>query len=330
MKKSDFVKTVTICVCLSAVASVAAAVINPVCGVICLLLSAVIITLFCIWKKKQMDYLKELNRYLSLVCSGDYSLDVSDNSEGEFSILKNNIYKVVVKLRTTNEELRREKLFLVDSLADITHQLKTPLTSITVMTDLLKAEPDSDKRTEFVDIIETQVDKMNWLTATLLKLSKLDADAVEFNKTELSSVQTAEDCLAPFLLSLELKNITVEKDVKPFSFTGDKNWTDEAIKNIIKNCIEHSEPGGRLKITANDTNIYSEFTISDTGCGIDKEDLPHIFERFWHGKNSSADSVGIGLALSKEILAKENASVSVESEKGKGSVFSIKFYKSII
>lgn len=330
MKKSDFVKTVTICVCLSAVVSVAAAVINPVCGVICLLLSAVIITLFCIWKKKQMDYLKELNRYLSLVCSGDYSLDVSDNSEGEFSILKNNIYKVVVKLRTTNEELRREKLFLVDSLADITHQLKTPLTSITVMTDLLKAEPDSDKRTEFVDIIETQVDKMNWLTATLLKLSKLDADAVEFNKTELSSVQTAEDCLAPFLLSLELKNITVEKDVKQFTFTGDKNWTDEAIKNIIKNCIEHSEPGDRLKITANDTNIYSEFTISDTGCGIDKEDLPHIFERFWHGKNSSADSVGIGLALSKEILAKENASVSVESEKGKGSVFSIKFYKSII
>lgn len=330
MKKSDFIKTVIICVCLSAVAFIAAAVINPVCGVICLLLSAVIIALFCIWKKKQMDYLKELNRYLSLVCSGDYSLDVSDNTEGEFSILKNNIYKVVVKLRTTNEELSREKLFLVDSLADITHQLKTPLTSITVMTDLLKAEPDSDKRGEFVDIIETQVDKMNWLTATLLKLSKLDADAVEFNKTELSSVQTAEDCLAPFLLSLELKNITVEKDVKPFNFTGDKNWTDEAIKNIIKNCIEHSELGGKLGITARDTNIYSEFTISDTGCGIDKEDLPHIFERFWHGKNSSADSVGIGLALSKEILAKENASVSVESEKGKGSVFSIKFYKSII
>lgn len=330
MKKSDFIKTVIICICLSAVAFIAAAVINPVCGVICLLLSAVIIALFCIWKKKQMDYLKELNRYLSLVCSGDYSLDVSDNTEGEFSILKNNIYKVVVKLRTTNEELSREKLFLVDSLADITHQLKTPLTSITVMTDLLKAEPDSDRRGEFVDIIETQVDKMNWLTATLLKLSKLDADAVEFNKTELSSVQTAEDCLAPFLLSLELKNITVEKDVKPFNFTGDKNWTDEAIKNIIKNCIEHSEPGGKLGITARDTNIYSEFTISDTGCGIDKEDLPHIFERFWHGKNSSADSVGIGLALSKEILAKENASVSVESEKGKGSVFSIKFYKSII
>lgn len=330
MKKSDFVKTIILCVSVSAIACIGTAVISPVCSLICLVLSAVIISLFCIWKKRQMDYLKELNRYLSLVCSGDYSLDVSDNSEGEFSILKNNIYKVVVKLRTTNEELRREKLFLVDSLADITHQLKTPLTSITVMTDLLKAEPSSDKRTEFVDIIETQVDKMNWLTATLLKLSKLDADAVEFNKTELSSVQTAEDCLAPFLLSLELKDITVEKDVKQFTFTGDKNWTDEAIKNIIKNCVEHSESGGRIKITANDTNIYSEFTISDTGCGIDKEDLPHIFERFWHGKNSSADSVGIGLALSKEILAKENASVSVESEKGKGSVFSIKFYKSII
>jgi len=330
MKKSDFVKTLIICVGLSAVTCVAAAVIKPVCGLICLLLSAVIITLFCIWKKRQMDYLKELNRYLSLVCSGDYSLDVSDNTEGEFSILKNNIYKVVVKLRTTNEELNGEKLFLVDSLADITHQLKTPLTSITVMTDLLKEEPDSSKRAEFVNIIETQVDKMNWLTATLLKLSKLDADAVKFNKTELSSVQTVEECLYPFLLSIELKEITVEKDISDFTFSGDKNWTNEALKNIIKNCIEHLQSGGRLGITARDTNIYSEFIISDTGCGIEKEDLPHIFERFWHGKNSSADSVGIGLALSKEILAKENASVSVESETGKGSAFSIKFYKSII
>lgn len=330
MKKSDFIKTVAVCACITAAASVAATLIKPICGVICFLPCAVIIALFCIWKKRQMDYLRELNGYLSLVCSGDYSLDLGDNSEGELSILKNNIYKVVVRLRSTNEELRREKLFLVDSLADITHQLKTPLTSITVMTDLLKEEPDADRRREFVDIIETQVDKMNWLTATLLKLSKLDADAVVFNKTELSSVKTAEDCLSPFLLSLELKGISVESDVKPFTFTGDKNWTDEAIKNIIKNCIEHSSSGGKLKIAASETNLYYEFTVSDTGCGIDKEDLPHIFERFYHGKNASSDSVGIGLALSKEILAKENACVSVESEAGLGSKFIIKFYKSII
>ena len=221
MKKSDFVKIIIVCVSVSAAACVGTAFINPVCSLICLLLSAVIISLFCIWKKRQMDYLKELNRYLSLVCSGDFSLNVSDNTEGELSILKNNIYKVVIKLKTTNEELKKEKVFLVDSLADITHQLKTPLTSITVMTDLLEAEENSEKRAEFIDIIKTQVDKMNWLTATLLKLSKLDADAVEFNKAELSSVEIVNDCLSPFLLSLELKEIEIEKSVKVFNFTGD-------------------------------------------------------------------------------------------------------------
>lgn len=330
MKKSDFVKIIIVCVSVSAAACVGTAFINPVCSLICLLLSAVIISLIWIWKKRQMNYLKELNRYLSLVCSGDFSLNVSDNTEGELSILKNNIYKVVIKLKTTNEELKKEKLFLADSLADITHQLKTPLTSITVMTDLLEAEENSEKRAEFVDIIKTQVDKMNWLTATLLKLSKLDADTVEFNKTELSSVEIVNDCLSPFLLSLELKEIEIEKSVKAFNFTGDKNWTEEALKNIIKNCIEHSQSGGRLTVSATDTNIYSEFKISDTGCGIEKEDLPHIFDRFYHGKNSSSDSVGIGLALSKEILSKQNACVTVESEVGKGSTFTIKFYKSII
>ena len=257
-------------------------------------------------------------------------MNIDDNTEGELSILKNNLYKVITLLQSQNEYLKNDKLYLADSIADISHQLKTPLTSMMVMCELLENEEKPDKRQEFVSVINNQLSKMKWLITNILKISKLDADATEFKRDEVSISKVLDDSLKPFALTAELKNIVIQNGANDFVFNGDASWTVEAVSNIVKNCLEHTNDGGKITISSDSTNLYNKLTISDNGCGIAEEDLPHIFERFYHGKNSSKDSVGIGLALAKTVFEKENASVIVESEQGRGSVFEIRFYKSVI
>ena len=286
--------------------------------------------IFAVVTKRRYKNLNDLNDYLSLVCKGIYDMNIDDNTEGELSILKNNLYKVITLLQSQNEYLKNDKLYLADSIADISHQLKTPLTSMMVMCELLENEESPDKRQEFVAVINNQLSKMKWLITNILKISKLDADATEFKRDEVSILKVLDDSLKPFALTAELKNVAIQNSANDFVFNGDESWTVEAVSNIVKNCLEHTNDGGNITISSESTNLYNKLTISDNGCGIAEEDLPHIFERFYHGKNSSKDSVGIGLALAKTVFEKENASVIVESEQGRGSVFEIRFYKSVV
>ena len=315
---------------LTAVLSVICAFFSKICAVLCLTLGVILIIIFTVVTKRRYKNLNDLNDYLSLVCKGIYDMNIDDNTEGELSILKNNLYKVITLLQSQNEYLKNDKLYLADSIADISHQLKTPLTSMMVMCELLENEENPDKRREFVTVINNQLSKMKWLITNILKISKLDADATEFKRDEVSISKVLDDSLKPFALTAELKNIIIENKSNDFVFNGDENWTAEAVSNIVKNCLEHTNDGGKITIASESTNLYNKLTISDNGCGIAEEDLPHIFERFYHGKNSSKDSVGIGLALAKTIFEKENASVTVESEQGKGSAFEIIFYKSVV
>lgn len=315
---------------LTAVLSVICAFFSKICAVLCLTLGVILIIIFTVVTKRRYKNLNELNDYLSLVCKGIYDMNIDDNTEGELSILKNNLYKVITLLQSQNEYLKNDKLYLADSIADISHQLKTPLTSMMVMCELLENEESPEKRQEFVSVINNQLSKMKWLITNILKISKLDADATEFKRDEVSISKVLDDSLKPFALTAELKNIIIENKSNDFAFNGDENWTAEAVSNIVKNCLEHTNDGGKITIASDSTNLYNKLTISDNGCGIAEEDLPHIFERFYHGKNSSKDSVGIGLALAKTIFEKENASVTVESEQGRGSIFEIRFYKSVV
>lgn len=315
---------------LTAVLSVICAFFSKICAVLCLALGIILIMIFTVVTKRRYKNLNDLNDYLSLVCKGIYDMNIDDNTEGELSILKNNLYKVITLLQSQNEYLKNDKLYLADSIADISHQLKTPLTSMMVMCELLENEENPDKRREFVSVINNQLLKMKWLITNILKISKLDADATEFKREEVSISKVLDDSLKPFVLTAELKNITIQNNTNDFVFNGDESWTVEAVSNIVKNCLEHTNDGGKIIIASDSTNLYNKLTISDNGCGIAEEDLPHIFERFYHGKNSSKDSVGIGLALAKTVFEKENASVSVDSEQGKGSVFEIRFYKSVV
>ncbi|WP_448901063.1 sensor histidine kinase [Eubacterium sp.] len=315
---------------LTVVLSVICAFFSKICAVLCLTLGVILIIIFTVVTKRRYKNLNDLNDYLSLVCKGIYDMNIDDNTEGELSILKNNLYKVITLLQSQNEYLKNDKLYLADSIADISHQLKTPLTSMMVMCELLENEENPEKRREFVTVINNQLSKMKWLITNILKISKLDADATEFKRDEVSISKVLDDSLKPFALTAELKNIIIENKSNDFVFNGDENWTAEAVSNIVKNCLEHTNDGGKITIASDSTNLYNKLTISDNGCGIAEEDLPHIFERFYHGKNSSNDSVGIGLALAKTIFEKENASVTVESEQGKGSAFEIIFYKSVV
>lgn len=304
--------------------------ISPICAIVCLSAGLALTGIFLLVTKRRYDSLSELNNYLSLVCAGQYDLDIADNTEGELSILKNNLYKVIILLRSQNDMLKKDKLYLADALADISHQLKTPLTSMTVMSDLLKENTVPEKQQEFIEIMENQLDKMKWLITNLLKLSKLDAGTVDYKKENFSVFRALNQSIKPFLITMDLKEITLINEAKDFTVCGDEGWTVEAFGNIIKNCIEHTEKGGKLEIHTQTTTIYNSVFIRDNGCGIAKEDLPHIFERFYHGKNASSDSVGIGLALSKLIFEKGNASIKVASEESKGTQFEIRFYKSIV
>lgn len=315
---------------LTVVLSIICAFFSKICAVLCLTLGIILTMIFAVVTKRRYKNLNDLNDYLSLVCKGIYDMNIDDNTEGELSILKNNLYKVITLLQSQNEYLKNDKLYLADSIADISHQLKTPLTSMMMMCELLENEENPDKRQEFVAVINNQLSKMKWLITNILKISKLDADATKFKRKEVSISKVLDDSLKPFVLTAELKNIAIQNGANDFVFNGDESWTVEAVSNIVKNCIEHTNDGGKIIIASGSTNLYNKLTISDNGCGIDKEDLPHIFERFYHGKNSSKDSVGIGLALAKTVFEKENASVSVESEQGRGSVFEIRFYKSVV
>ncbi|WP_334137525.1 HAMP domain-containing sensor histidine kinase [Muricomes intestini] len=303
---------------------------NPVCGAAAFFLGTAVTAVYLYETCKRYQKLQELNTYLSLVCSGEYDLALTDNSEGELSILKNNLYKVTVLLRSQNEMLKKDKTYLADSLADISHQLKTPLTSMIVMTELLEEEEDSEKRKEFLSIIDTRLSKMKWLISNLLKISKLDTGTVMFKKEQIPLKNIIRDCVQPFLVSMDLGNISWGLSGEDAVITGDRRWTEEAFSNILKNCIEHMEQGGRLQIEIKTASIYSSVVIRDNGSGISQKDLPHIFERFYHGENASAESAGIGLALAKTILEKEHGKISAKSREGKGTEFEICFYKVII
>lgn len=304
---------------------------NKVCAFLFLAVMFLVILFFSFITYKRIKEIRKLNEYLTLVNNGDFELNIQDNKEGELSLLKNNIYKVVVMLKSQKELLLKDKRFLAKSLADISHQLKTPITSITVMNDLIKNENDEEKRNEFTSIVDTQLKRMNWLIVTLLKVSKIDANAVEFKKENVNIKDIIELSTKNLLVNADLRNITIDlKNIDDFEVCVDENWFVEAISNIIKNCIEHTNDGGKISVSCVDNLVYSSITIKDNGTGIDKDDLPHIFERFYQGKNNNESSVGIGLALSKSIFDHQSTTVEVESEVGVGTEFLIKIYKSIV
>lgn len=300
-------------------------------GAMVLITSILLCIVFRIFTIRRYKNLSSLSEYLRRVSSGDYSLDIRDNKEGELSILKSEIYKVTLMLTEYNEQLQREKLLLSEQMAEISHQLKTPLTSMMMIVDLLNNENlPVKKRSEFSNLINSQLERIDWLVASLLKMSKLDAGVVTMKKERVTAAVLIDNVLQPFLITMEIKDISYTISIDNQEIICDEKWTSEAIINIMKNCIEHTQEGGHLELIVRDNPLYYEILISDNGAGIKKEDLPHIFTRFYRGHNAVSDSVGIGLAMSYRIIKSQKGDIQVKSQLGKGSTFSIRLYKTVI
>jgi signal transduction histidine kinase len=296
-------------------------------GVSILLISCTLI--FTNWRYREIE---KLSGYLQQISNGNFQLDVRDNYEGELSILKSQIYKVTTMLSEQGVDLQEDKAKLTNAISDISHQLKTPLTSMMVMADLLGDKRlDDSKRAEFTRNLQVQLECMEWLVSSLLKLSKIDAGTISFKKDKVMVARLIQKAIQPLLIPMDIKmqTLSIVGDEEA-AFIGDFNWTAEALINIVKNCIEHTAEGGEISITFSENALFTEIAISDNGEGIAKEDLPYIFKRFYKGKNASDDSVGIGLAMAHSIVTSQQGDIVVKSQKGVGTTFQIKFYKQVI
>ena len=299
-------------------------------GLTAVVLSLLFILIFCISTYKRYQRISSLADDIDQVLHGDSSIDFDNYSEGELSILHSEIYKMTVRLREQQQKLINDKKYLADSLADISHQIRTPLTSINLLVERLSASGLTDEcRHQLTNELYELLDRIDWLITTLLKISKLDAGTVSFNKETVSLETLIKRSCSPLLIPMELHGqeliIRAEGD-----FYGDPAWTSEAVGNIVKNCMEHTPDGGRIEIDAAETALYSEIVIKDNGTGISPEDLPRIFERFYKGKNSDGKSFGIGLALSRMIIAEQKGTVKAENRKNAGAMFTIRFYKGTV
>lgn len=274
--------------------------------------------------------INEITKYIEEINRGNYKLNIEENTEDELSILKNELYKITIMLKEIAENSQKDKTTLKDSLSDISHQIKTPITSILIMLDNILSDENmpEDIKKDFIKDIKREIINIKFLVESILKLSKIDSNSIKFIKKEVFIKDIINEAVKNVSMLSELKNIEIivsgDDSIKTIC---DLKWQVEAITNILKNCIEHSYENRKIYINYNQNNMYTELKIEDNGTGIDAKDLPHIFERFYKGKNSSSDSVGIGLALSKSIIESNNGYIQVDSKLNKGTTFIIKYLK---
>lgn len=272
--------------------------------------------------------IKQIDKYIKDILNNKDTFDIRDYNEDELSKLKNDIYKITMLLKEEKENTLSEKKNLEVILSDISHQIKTPLTSMYVINDLLLDDNlDKKKRKEFLNKNRLQLERIEWLVTSLLKISRLDSGTIKLKKEKININNLIEKVIEPLKIPIELKNQKlIINSPNDLFIKVDLNWTIEALINILKNAYEHTKINGEIKIDLLDNPIYTEINITDNGEGISKDDINHIFERFYKGENNK-ESIGIGLNMAKTIIEKENGIIEVTSEKNKYTTFKIKFYK---
>ena len=298
--------------------------------ILLIIYTLIIFVIYLYYHNKDRKKINEITNYIKEINRKNYYLDILDNNEDELSLLKNELYKITIMLKEQTENLKKDKINLKDSISDISHQLKTPLTSISILLDDIIKNPNMDKKTkdEFLYSIRKEVNNIQVLVQNLLKLSKFDANVIEFKNDKINVLSLLNKVVDKIEIIRELKGILINIDCDDKTYiNGDFAWEVEALSNILKNSIEYSNNDSSIDISVEDNPFYVKITISDYGIGMSEKDLKNIFKRFYKGENSISSSVGIGLNLSKKIIEKDNGFIIASSTKDVGTTFEIKYMK---
>lgn len=301
-------------------------------------MSVLFIICFYIYLRRRKNAIVQLQDYMDKISRGNYELKINDNSEDELSSLKNSLYKIMVYMKEQADSARIKKVMLAQSVSDISHQLKTPLTSTQILLDNLNDNPDMEyaTRKKFIYEALNQVNGMSWMIVTMLKLSRIDAGVVEFNNETISINKIIEEAVGNLEVIAEIKNVNIEKYIDNHNenklnksdiyINGDYNWNREALQNIIKNAIEHSNDKGTVKINITDNDVYTAVYITNRGDKLSDQRQKQIFERYYSEAKYEDNSMGIGLPLAKAVIEKQGGYISVESD-DEETVFIVKYIK---
>lgn len=281
-----------------------------------------------LYRRKQK--LNKLSLDLDRLLHDGSPLPIREYQEGELSILANQLQKVTLRLVESAAQSKADKEQLADALANISHQLRTPLTAMNLTAVLLSDSGLTEQRRSELNMeLRSLLNRTEWLVESLLKLSKLDAGTVTMAKEDVSLRALIRRSAAPLEVPMDLRDQYLLVSCGDECLTIDPIWTAEALGNILKNCMEHTPVGGTISITGEETALYTAITVEDTGPGFEEQDIPHLFERFYKGTNASESSYGIGLALARTIITAQNGTIQAMNG-AKGARFEIRFYKTVI
>ncbi|HCW73028.1 MAG TPA: sensor histidine kinase [Clostridiaceae bacterium] len=302
---------------------------DPYTGLMVFLASSLMLLTNVVFTFRRYGVIAKLTDEIDDVLHKDTFKPISMYEEGELSILSTQIHKMNKKLEEQKSALLHDKVYLSESLADISHQIRTPLTALNLTCDLLLEDDlQPGRRKSLVKEQMKLLDQIDWLISALLKLAKLDARTAKMAKEKVMVKDLLRRATEPLGIAMEIKEQELKvNQTGEESYKGDIYWSAEALLNILKNSMEHTQPGGTISIDVSENVLFTEIIIKDDGMGIDKEDLPHLFERFYKGKSSSQTSVGIGLALTRMIITQQGGTVKAENNLDKGAKFTIRFYR---
>ncbi|MCH3964504.1 MAG: HAMP domain-containing histidine kinase [Clostridium sp.] len=302
--------------------------INMSAGILAIASAAAFGTMFFAFTKARYKSIAQISDQIDLVLHNADRLYIGESEEGELSILQSEITKMTLRIREQNDALKEGKEHLANSLADIAHQLRTPLTSVNLILSLLENNPDENERKTLILETKELFVHMDWLLTSLLKISRLDAGIVIFQNEQIDVNSLICSALRPFLIPMELHSVDLQIDApKGIIIQGDLRWLSEAIQNILKNCMESAGYNGKIKIVCDSNPLFTEITIHDSGAGFEKEDLPYLFDRFYRGKKTNATGYGIGLSLCKMIITRQGGTITAKNHPQGGAIFFIRFPK---
>ncbi len=331
-RNPEIKKLLSVCFIFTALAVVGSLIYGALAALYTLVVCVLGILLFLLFTAKRYQDISHLSYHLDKILHGNDRINFTIDKEGELALLSSEIYKMTVRLQEQSELLQKEKDYLSSAIADISHQIRTPLTSIHMILPRLRQENLSEEqKSKYIREINGLLMRIEWLITALLKIARLESGTVTFEQTSIPVIELIQKAIAPLEIVIEVKDLLLDIAIGlDACFTGDILWTVEAIGNILKNCIEHTPDKGTLKVIASENPLYTEIIISDTGMGIAPEELPRLFERFYKGKNSNPENAGIGLALSRMIIKGQNGTIKAKNISPHGIEFQIRFFKGAV